>query len=246
MRPIARICVLALLTAAAAQAAAFTFQPMFSRLDPSGPGSIQTFEVSNEGDESLAVRFSVLSRSAGPAGEERNEDASGLFVIYPARLVVEPRSTAALKLQWKGPAGISAERAFRLVAESVPLDSGTQVSSGIKVMFRYVASVYIGKEGFTPDLVASVRGATGKAGEKGFSVEILNRGKRHVVAESAVLTIKGVKGAASGGLAMGSDQLGALAGANYLPGNPLRLFIPRADAVPGKSYAARLDYEAEY
>jgi len=128
--------------AAATQAAAFTFQPMFARLDASGPGSIQTFEVRNDGDKSLAVRFLVLFRAVGPEGKEINEDAGGLFTIYPARVVVEPRSSAAVKLQWNGPANVASERAFRLVAENVALDSAEPSASGIKVMFRYIASVY--------------------------------------------------------------------------------------------------------
>jgi fimbrial chaperone protein len=238
-----RNCLIVLLAASATSVSAFTFQPMFVRLDASGPGSIQTFEVRNESDESLAVRLSVLTRSVGLKGEERNEDAGGLFTIYPARVVVDPRSSAAVKLQWNGPAGLAAERAFRLVAENLALDSGASASSGIKVMFRYIASVYVGDASYTPDLVCVVKGAKGAAGQKGYTVEILNRGKRHVVADSALLTITVAKGST---IELGPRELGALSGANYLPGYPQRLFIPRSEAVPGKTYVARLDYDPEY
>ena len=238
-----RNCLVALVIAAASQVSAFTFQPMFALLDSSGQGSIQTFAVSNEGDERLAVRFSVLSRTLGSDGQEINADAGDLFTIYPERVVVEPRSSAAVKLQWKGPAGVESERPFRLIAENVALDSAVSATSGIKVMFRYVASIYVGEAAFTPDLVCTVKGATGSAGKKGLIVEIVNQGKKHVVADSTLLTIKGLKG---GAVALGPKDLGPLSDANYLPGNPVRLFIQRSDAVPGKSYDARLDYEAEY
>jgi fimbrial chaperone protein len=245
MRSNTRNFILALVaaTAAVTQAAAFTFQPMIARLDPAGPGSIQTFQVSNDGDKSLAVRFAVLFRTNGPGGEEINADAGGLFTLYPARVVIEPRSSAAVKLQWNGPADILSERSFRLVAENVPLDASEPDTSGIKVLFRYIASIYVGKASFAPDLAWTVKGATGAAGAKGYSVEILNRGKRHVVADSALLSITAGKGDA---VKLGAKELGVLSGANYLPGQPLRLFIPRADAVPGKTYVARFDFDAEY
>ena len=243
MKKTIRYLLMTLLAASAANAFAFTFQPMFVRLDATGPGNVQTFEVRNEGDESLPVRFSVLPRTVGPDGVEGNEDASALFTVYPPRLVVEPRSTAAVKLQWNGPAGLATERAFRLIAESVALDSGKPATSGIRVMVRYIASIYVGEADFSPELVSSVKGATGPKGEKGFNVEIVNRGTRHVVAESAILSIKGAK---DGVLALGSEDLGALSDANYLPGYPRRLFIPRVEAIAGTTYDAQIDYDAVY
>ena len=245
MRLNLRILTIALVAAAAAatQAAAFTFQPMIALFDATGPGSIQTFTVSNDGDASLAVRFMVLFRTVGPEGKEINEDAGNLFTIYPARVVVEPRSSSAVKLQWNGPANVASERAFRLVAENVPLDASAPSASGIKVLFRYIASIYVGKGSFAPDLVWTVKGVKNVAGVKGFNVEVLNRGKKHVVAVSTFLSITAVKGSV---IKLGAKELGPLSGANYLPSQPLRIFIPREEAVPGKTYVAKFDYVPEY
>jgi len=232
-----------LLTIATAFAAAFTFQPMFVRLDPSGQGSIQTFEVRNDGDGPLAVTFSVLTRAIGRNGVEENEDASSLFTIYPARVLVEPQSNAAVKLQWNGSGALDSERSFRLVADSVPLDSGTPATSGIRVMFRYVAAVYVGEVSFAPDLVCTVKGAAGPGGESGFNIEIVNQGKAHVVADSARIVIVDVKGR---DIELEADRLGHLSGENYLPDSPRHLFVPSAEAVAGKSYDARLQFDAVY
>jgi P pilus assembly chaperone PapD len=200
--------------------------------------------VANDGDQALAVRFAVLARTAGPDGKEINMDTGSMFTIYPARVVVEPNSTAAVKLQWNGPADVTSERAFRLVAENVALDAAAEPSSsGIKVMFRYIASIYVGKAAFAPELIWTVKGATGAAGVKGFNVVILNKGKRHVVADSTIMTITGTKGSV---VKLGPNELGPLSGANYLPGQPLRIFVPRDEAVPGKTYVARFDFDPEY
>jgi len=233
----------AVMMASAAYLSAFSFQPMFVRLDTTGAGNVQTFQVSNEGDTSIAIRFSVLTRTVGLDGKEANKDASALFTMYPARVVVEPHSNAAMKLQWNGPSDLTAENSFRLVAENVALDSSVQTTSGLRVMFRYMASVYVGKPDFTPRLSWVVKGATGASGVKGFSVQVVNNGTRHVIADSALLTISGVKGKV---LALGTKDLGILSGANYLPGSPQSLFIPNSDAIPGSIYNAKLEFDPKF
>jgi len=232
-----------LLAAATLCAGAFTFQPMFVRLDPVGPGRVQTFEIHNEGEQPLAVQLSIKTRAVDADGVEKNEDAGSLFTIYPPRLVVEPGSSASVKLQWNGAARLGSERSFRLVAESVAVDSAVAKTSGIKVMFRYVASIYVGEASYSPRLVCTVKGAIGPEGKKGFNVEIVNKGKAHVVADSAILVVFGLKGR---DFRFEGDQLGYLSGDNYLPGSARRLFIPADEAVPGKTYGARLDFDPVY
>lgn len=233
----------ALLVVATLSAGAFTFQPMFVRLDPNGPGKVQTFEINNEGDELLAVQLSIFTRTINNDGVEKNEDASNLFTIYPPRLMVEPRSSASVKLQWNGPGTLDTEKSFRLVAESVALDSGWPKTSGIRVMFRYVASVYVGEADYSSRLVCTVKGATNAESKRGFSVQIVNSGTAHVVADSVKLVISGPKGR---DLMFEGDQLGFLSGSNYLPDSPRRLFIPMDEAEPGQTYVARLDFESVY
>ncbi|MFA6508111.1 MAG: hypothetical protein WCT14_18555 [Treponemataceae bacterium] len=243
MRSRLRSFFLLFLTAAAMNANAFTFQPMSARLDSAGAGSILTYRVSNDSDGPLAVRFSVLSRSIDREGTETNEDASRLFTVYPSRVLVEPRSSSAVKLQWKGRADLSSELAFRFVAENVSLESDGVASSSLKVKFRYVASVYVGQETFLPKLVCTVTGAKGESGGKGFRVEVANRGTKHVIAEAVILTIMNVGGKT---VVLKSDQLESISGTNFLSGDNRRFFIPWGQAVPEKKYDARIDYQSEF
>jgi len=239
-----RLSLIAVLTAlTAAPAFSFTFAPMVATLASSGPGTVQTFHVTNEGTGRLAVQFAVYSRASSLEGAELNTDASDLFTIYPTSAFIEPGSSASVKLQWHGPAQLLVERSFRLVAQNVALDAGLVKTSGIKVMFRYVASVYVGAASVTPELVTTVLGSEGKDGEKGYTVEIVNNGSRHVVADAASLEITSPEGDS---VLLDSAALDVLSGFNYLPGYPIRLFIPRSDAVPGRVYDARLSYEPEF
>jgi fimbrial chaperone protein len=231
------------LSAPARGAGAFTLEPMTTLLAPSGPGSVATFRIKNEGPERVAIRLEVLSRSLSPEGRELNEPSAGLFVVYPSRVLVEPGATAVAKVQWKGPQKLDAERSFRLLAEQVSVDPAPDASSGIKMRFRYLASLYVGLGGFAPKLEASAEGAEGPDGESGFLVEIRNSGTRHVVDRDARLSISGGGGPS---FELTSEELLGLCGSNYLPGTSRRLFIPKEGAERGRDYDVRLDYKDEY
>jgi fimbrial chaperone protein len=229
------------LGAAATAADAFTMEPMTVLLAPSGAGSVATFRLRNEGSTRVALRLSVHSRSLSEEGEEVNGPAGDLFALYPSRLLLEPGATAAAKVQWRGGRSLDSELAFRFVAEEVGIDSSSPRSSGIRVRFRYVASLYVGEAGFRPELQAQVEGAEGPGGERGFLVELRNAGSRHVVALAARVEIGG-----PGGILLSSEELGRLSGANYLPGSSRRLFVPRGEAQVGKRYDARIDCESDF
>lgn len=228
---------------------AFTMEPMSVLLGPSGPGSSATFRITNDGTARIAIKLSVWSRGSGPDGQETNAPADDRFALYPSRLVVEPGAFANVKLQWKGEAKPVAELPFRLVAEQVPLDGAGQAvdqganlkSSGIKVLFRYIASVYVGDATFKPSLSASVIGGNAADGRKGLVVAIANSGNRHVVANDLRVEIQGLTAPAIEGA-----SLGPLSGANYLPGTGRTIFVPSAEAVPGAIYEAKLSFDAEY
>lgn len=231
-----------LLAFAAETAGAFTMEPMSALVSPSGAGSLATFRIKNDGAERVAIRLRVLSRETGPDGSEINGPADALFVVYPARLLVEPGSSAAAKVQWRGPAKLESERSFRFVAEQIAIDADASKSgaSGIKVMFRYIASLYVGETSFAPDLVASASGALGPQGETGYRVEIRNAGTRHVIGTNLRVALVG------DGTTFSSDELGALSGANYLPATARTIFIQSHDAIAGKSYEARIEYDGAY
>jgi fimbrial chaperone protein len=240
----ARILILAFaLGLPALGAGAFTLEPMSALLAPSGAGSVATFRVKNDGSERIAIRLSVLTRALDPEGKEQNEAVGALFVVYPSRLLIEPGATAVAKLQWKGPQRISEERPFRLVAEEVSVDPKPETSSGIKMRFRYIASLYVGLGGFEPKLEARVEGAEGPNGERGLAVEVRNSGTRHVVARNVQLTFTEADGPSA---PLPADKTAALGGINYLPGSARKVFIPQEDAQVGKSYDAQLGYESEY
>lgn len=242
MKALRFLAVLVTLGALSTEASAFTLEPMTAVLTPSGAGSIGTFHIKNDGTDKIAIKLTVVTRSLSEDGKEENAPTSA-FMVYPSRLLVEPGATAAAKVQWKGSPAIAAEQTFRLIAEEVSIDTSPDTSSGIKMRFRYIASLYVGKASFNAKLMAKVDGAQGSNGEKGFSVELANTGTRHVVAMKMHLSLSRSDGPA---IELTADDLGALNGTNYLPSSTRKLFIPNEAAEVGKSYDAQLDYDSEY
>jgi fimbrial chaperone protein len=239
------------LCVASVGAGAFTMEPMSVLLAPSGAGSIATFRIKNDGNSRVAIRLSLLTRSVSMDGKEENGPAGNLLAVYPSRLLIEAGATAAAKVQWRGTKNPESELAFRLVAEEVAIDSGPAKSSGIRVMFRYVASIYVGEEGFAPEMASSAEGSLGSSGEPGFLVELRNRGRRHVVVLDAKLVLRPTDsqpGDSQPGdrAVISSEELGELSGANYLPGTGRKIFIPREAAQIGKRYDVQLDYESDF
>jgi len=240
MRGLRALLALLVLSFVAAGLSAFTLAPISITVAPSGPGSIATFRVKSEDAGRIAIKFSVMTRDSSPDGTETDNPAGDSFLVYPSRMVVEPGSQAVVKVQWRGPAKIDAERCFRFLAEQVPIDAGDQTNSSIKVMFRYIASLYVGTPSFSPDLEVKVVGAKRDDGSTGYFVEITNEGTRHVVALNPTLTLDG------GATVLSSADLGKLAGANYLPGHSLRVFVPKSGAMAGRTYDAKIDFEGVY
>ena len=240
MRSLRALLGLASLILGAGHVGAFTLEPISATIAASGPLGIATFRIRSEDPGRIAIRFRVLSRDLSPEGKEINGPADDLFLVYPSRMVVEPGAQAVVKIQWRGPSSIDTEQCFRFVAEQVALDTGPSASSGIKMMFRYIASLYVGRDSFAPSLEASAVGDESSDGTKGLLVEVRNAGSRHVVAIDPRITIGG------GLINLSTEALGILAGANYLPGKSVHIFIARPDAVSGKRYDATIDYEGVY
>ena len=100
----------------------FSFEPMSMSFDPIGAGAVRSFKLKNDAAKRIAVRVQILTRDMALDGSERNEPVpDGLFVVFPSRFVMEPESIRTLKVQWRGGDAGEIERAFRIVAEQVPV-----------------------------------------------------------------------------------------------------------------------------
>lgn len=220
----------------------FSFTPISRDFAPSGDGATQTFRVDNPGNTTIAVKISMVTRTMNEDGTETNTDASDQFIVFPSRLVVRPGQSQAVRVQWKGPADIKSERAFRIIADQVPVDfenAQQQDTGSIRIMFRYLGAVYIVPPGAAPDIeVASCKPAKDKKGASGLDLVLDNKGTAHTILTKPKLTLTypDAKGAQHE-LTLSDDQLSTVAGENILAGATRQFFVP----LPGNADATSKD-----
>ena len=159
----------------------FSFQllPITANMTPTGPGSIRNFKIYNNTNEIIAVQVSMHTRSITPEGEEINGPADNLFIVYPARIILKQGEEQTVRIQWKGDPEPAAERPFRIIAEQLPVDfSGNENGTGgLKIMFRYLGSVYVGQRSMKPDVrVDSIERSGGM-----LFITLINSGKAHAI-----------------------------------------------------------------
>jgi fimbrial chaperone protein len=238
-------CVLAL--AAALPASAFTFEPISQDFAPSGPGSVRSFRLENEGPDPVAVRVSVLTREVDAEGRESNAPADNLFVVYPSRAVLSPGSAQAVRVQWKGPADLKVELPYRILVEQLPVDFGSpqKQKGSIRVLFRYLGAAYIVPAGARPEVVVqSVTAASDSEGRRGAAVVLSNRGSAHAILAELTLTVSGGAGSAREEKTFGPEELPGLTGENVLAGTSRGRFLPLPEGFPMDDLHVAFSFEA--
>ena len=230
------ILVAVFLISIAATAAAFTFMPMSITISPSGANSIASFRITNDSSQQIAITIKAMMREIDENGNETNKPADNLFAIFPTRVVVQPNSFQNIKVQYKGNPSLSREVAYRIIAEQVPIDFSQQQTSGVKVMFRYIAALYVAPPNVSHKVSVTKVEYGEQESKKGFFVTITNSGTRHAIINDPVMKISG----SSFTITLKDESVSAINGQNLLAGNVRKFFIPCEDAVPGKNYTGTL------
>jgi fimbrial chaperone protein len=124
---------------------AISFTPIEMDFAPTGRGSTQIFRLENTTPEPVAVEISMKSRLMKLNGEDDLQDAEDQFNVFPSQVVMQPGQVQSVRVQYIGPAALDRERAFRLIAEQLPIDVGQAPSNGgrMRLLVKYVASVYV-------------------------------------------------------------------------------------------------------
>lgn len=224
-----------------AKVSAFSFSPMTVSITPSGSGAVMTYRVTNESDQQTAVSIKVATRVVDATGKETNEPADKLFLIFPSRVVLKPNSAQNVKVQYRGPANIATEQAYRVIAEQLPVDFSKSSSSGVSILLTYVAALYVTPKNVTPKLLVAKAVGTQKDGKQGLEVTVKNDGTRHALIANPILKVS--QGASM--LEFTGDATGAIDGQNILAQSERTFFVPWEAAVTGATYEGSFDAEIE-
>jgi fimbrial chaperone protein len=220
------ILILAALTLAA-PAWAFRFYPIVMEFTPAGEGASRAFYADNNGEESIAIQISMMTRSMDLDGAELNEDAAELFLVYPAQMVLSPGRRQAVRVQWLGPTEPTRELSFRIVAEQLPVTFESERAAGdkIDILFRYVGAVYITPRGAEPDIIVD-SAAVESYDESGpyLSITLTNAGTAHTILADLEVTAVTQNGTPI--LTLSGEELEGMVGENLLAGASRLFRVP--------------------
>jgi fimbrial chaperone protein len=223
--------------AAAFSVFSFSFSPMSVSIDPSGPGAVMTYKVTNESDKQLAVSIKVATRVIEIDGTEKNEPADKLFLIFPSRVVLKPNSAQNVKIQYRGTPSLKDEVAYRVIAEQLPVDFTKAQGSGVNILLTYVAALYVTPKNVQHKIeFANAVGAM-KDGIPGLSVTIRNAGSLHGLISTPVLKIQTPEAT----MEFSGDLMREIEGQNLLASSERRFFVPWEASTEGAPYTGSFE-----
>jgi fimbrial chaperone protein len=201
---------------------AFQLIPITADLTPSGPGSISNFKVVNNGQDIVALQVSMHHRSTTPDGLEVNSPADELFIVYPSQIILEPGNEQIIRVQWNGDPQVDREKPFRIIAEQLPIDfsQDENETGGLKIMFRYIGSVYVGTRSMQPDIFVENLKRQGDS----LVMDIRNNGKAHAILQNMTLVITNKSGRELARIS--GEPLEGISGENILAGEKRSISIP--------------------
>jgi P pilus assembly chaperone PapD len=139
-------------------------------------GEKATFmELVHTGGGPAAVQFTVLERVLDMDGVLVKEGAarSTDFVVHPAEVILFPNERATVQIQYRGKGKITADRAYVLYSQEVPLEMDEEepgVGMSVKMLTNYYTVIAL---------------ETGKPGKPVFvSSKVIDGGKVEVIAEN--------------------------------------------------------------
>jgi fimbrial chaperone protein len=233
-----RIALCAIVVLIPAPAHALKLSPFKTSIPAGDSDMTQVFRVENNSAESAAVQVSAQTWQIRPDGTEIDRDDEDDFVVFPAQIVLKPHESKAVRLQWLGPPSLAAERAYRVLAEQVPivLHDTPQDETGVRFLLRFKGALYITPAGAQPDV--TVQRTENRPGA--LRLYLRNDGTAHTLLRNPVVHL-----ALQGGRAL--DLAGAavkpMSDENMHAGGERFFDLKLPPEAVGRVVSARLDFE---
>ena len=234
---------LVFLAIAVMSSAAFSFSPMTVSIGSSGSTAVMTYKVTNDSDQQTAVSIKVTTRVIDETGKETNAPVDKEFLVFPARVVLKPRSSQNVKVQYRGNPAITSEVAYRVFAEQLPVDFSKSTSSGVSILLTYVAALYVTPKNAAAKLVIDKAIGSQKDGRQGLEVTLKNDGTKHALISNPVIKIN--QGAGVPALEFAGEAASEIDGKNILAKSTRMFFVPWEAAITGAAYEGAFDAELD-
>lgn len=171
-------------------ARAFNFYPSAISIDSTGTIPPPVFTISNGDNVQHAIQIKINLRKIDEHGKEQlieSEEIKNLFVVYPAQFILEANQQRQIRVYWKGEKRPASELNYRIIAEELPIElnqSPKGTKGQIKMLLRYISSVYITPPDGKEKLVVQEISPFTKGGKDFLSFKIENVGSKHLIFEN--------------------------------------------------------------
>ncbi len=233
---------------AAEPASAFRFIPFIAEFEPSGSGANRTYTVENTSDDRIAVEISIYRRGMNLDGSDRLGDADDDFIVYPTQVVLEPHRKQAIRVQFIGDPAPDHELAYRIIAEQLPveLDSEPEPGANVRILVRYVGSIYVRPRQAEYDVVLESAGSERlEDGSTGLAITLHNKGTAHAILSNLELSLTSQNGPTPTGLTLSSEFLKGMTGENILAQHKRRFVLPWPAKLPRGPVQAGFVFDKE-
>lgn len=167
---------------------AFRFSPMSAVMSLEAGEKRLVFAIENESEAPIAVELTLRERVMLKNGQEeqpvlkKNE-----LSVYPQQVIVPPGEKRSVRVSWSGETP-KKELAYRLIAEQLPIELEEQKTpkTGIKMLMRYVAALYIRPAGTKAELKTTYLRSEGE--HHLFQIE--NIGSHHQILTNLQMTLQ--------------------------------------------------------
>jgi len=195
---------------ASLSAQAISFTPIETEFSPSGRGATQVFRLENTQAEPAAVEIGIKERAMARNGDDQLTDAEDQFNVFPAQVVLQPGQVQTIRVQYVGVAALDHERAFRLIAEQLPIDVGQAPQNGgrMRLLVKYVAAVYVVPTNVKAVLKVGETSLVTEGAKQWLQVSVVNEGSMHKILKDLKLDV--------GGMTLAGAQLKGMEGENVL------------------------------
>lgn len=227
---------------------AFKLEPISRVFEPAGAGATQSYQIINDTSEQIAVEISMAQRKMSLEGKETTEKADDDFLVYPSQIVLTPGGVQSVRVTWLGNPNPEKELAYRIIAEQLPINlkkpepSEPQTITGsVKVMFRYLGSVYIRpKNAQSKVMISNVSQEKGADGKEQLAITFDNQGNRRAVLSELNLNLTSQQG---NQISLKPEELEGVNNGVILAGNQRRFLIPWPKQLPVGQVTAKFTFK---
>ena len=217
----------------------FTLVPISATVDPKGYGVTASFRVENETSNRVAFQISMVTRDMNELGKETMLPATNLFTVFPPQGIIPAGQKQNVRVVWKGTPSPTNELAYRIVAEELPVDlEGEKDSSHIKVLLRYLGTVYVRPKNCKSRLnVSAVTRASFQNSTNAYEFAITNHGTAHQGLINPILTLTDSQGNKT---ELRGEQLPGVEGQNVLALHTRRFRVGLPPDLKEQQYQAEI------